>query len=274
MTSPSEHLERYSYTKLTTFEECPYQYWLNYVLTPDQYKKHFGNAREADKENNAFAEYGSAMHKILERYAKNELALFELEDEFAKAYSTEIKHEFPSNQYVDLAEQYYSDGMEFLSAFNGFDDYEILGVEHEIGEEIDFEHGDNFVLKGYIDLLYRQKSDGALVIHDWKSKAKFASRAEQAKYARQLYTYAIYTYRQYGVYPDILRFYCFRKQLQVDIPFNIGDYKKTWKWVNKTVAAIRECEMFETKQSQFMCAELCDYRNICTKNDIGFLEEG
>jgi hypothetical protein len=41
---------------------------------------------EIKGENGFFGEYGSHAHDILERFAKNELSLFELSSEYSKKY--------------------------------------------------------------------------------------------------------------------------------------------------------------------------------------------
>ena len=256
MSSHSDlELEKYSFSKLTTFEQCPYQYYLNYI-------------EHASGEGNAMSEYGSFCHSLLERHFKGELEAFELLDEYEQGYEREIKHDFPEMFNVDLAEKYYTDGYEFFRTFEGHSDWTIFGVEQEF--DLICDKSENpFILRGFIDLIY--KENGKLVFHDWKSKSKFKSKKELAEYARQLYLYSRYAVDSGLGFPDILRFYCFRDQKPYDIPFNKKDYDAAWDWVYITVEHIRNCEMFlQDRSSEFMCNELCDFRYKCEENQIGF----
>lgn len=247
-------LEKYSFSKLSTFEQCPYQYYLNYIM-------------HESGEGNAMSEYGSFCHSLLERHFKGELESYELADEYENRYGIEIKHDFPEMFNVDLAEKYYNDGYNFFYEFED-KDWTILGVEQEF--DLLCEHEENpFILRGFIDLIY--KENGKLVFHDWKSKSKFKSKKELADYGRQLYLYSRYAEESGWGFPDILRFYCFRDQKEYDIPFKKEDYDAAWDWVYKTVEKIRETEMFlQDRSSDFMCNELCDFRYKCEENEIGF----
>ena len=257
MSSPSDlTLEKYSFTKLTTFEQCPYQYYLKYI-------------KSQSGEDNAMSEYGVLCHSLLEDYFKGKIALWDLPEQYLAEYNRCIKHPFPEMFNIDLEEKYYNGGYEFFKNFDGLDGCTIYGIEQEFCLTCEDKRAP-FLFRGYIDLEYRDEN-GALILHDWKSKSQFKSKKELAKYARQLYLYSRYMYESGMGFPDILRFYCFRGQKPYDIPFNKDDYDKAWDWAYKTVADIREAEMFlQDRSSIFMCEELCDYRYSCKEKDIGF----
>lgn len=244
------HMEKYSFSKLSSFHQCPLQYWYTYI------------AREQG-ENNAFAQYGSFVHSLLERWGKDELAEYELLGEYENGFFDRVTQEFPPNKYTDLSKKYYDDGVQFLSNFEGVDAKEILGVEEHFEEPIAAADGrDSFIIQGFIDLIYID-SAGRLVVHDWKSKAKFKNPAEQKKYARQLYIYSIYVKLRYGKFPDLLRFHMFRNSKDVDIKFNIDDYYEAINWMQETVKEIRDCGEFESRPDDFYCQYLCDMRLKC-----------
>ena len=214
-------------------------------------------------ENNAFAQYGSFVHSLLERWGKDELAEYELLGEYEDKFFDRVTQEFPPNKYTDLSKKYYDDGVQFLSNFEGVDAKEILGVEEHFEEPIAAADGrDSFIIQGFIDLIYID-SAGRLVVHDWKSKAKFKNPAEQKKYARQLYIYSIYVKLRYGKFPDLLRFHMFRNSKDVDIKFNIDDYYEAINWMQETVKEIRDCGEFESRPDDFYCQYLCDMRLKC-----------
>ena len=236
--------EKYSFSKLSTFQQCKYQYYLNYI------EKRKG-------EDNAFSQYGTFVHSILERHAKGELAVYELLDVYRDEYENAVTHEFPPNKYVDLSESYYHDGYEFLKNFDGLDGLEILGVETRFKELLD-----DFYYTGVIDLTYKDV-DGGIVVQDWKSKSKFANKAEQNKYARQPLSYGLHIIRKYKTPPKTLRFYMFRKQGIIDIPFTTQEYENALGWVKDTVKEIRECKDWDATPDKFFCDELCNFRDTC-----------
>lgn len=236
--------EKYSFSKLSTFKQCKYQYYLNYI------EKRKG-------EDNAFSQYGTFVHSILEQHAKGELAAYELLDAYTEGYDKAVTNPFPPNRYVDLAESYYHDGYEFLKNFDGLDDLDILGVETRFKEPLD-----DFYYTGVIDLSYLD-SDGGIVVQDWKSKSKFTNKAEQDKYARQPLSYGLHILRKHKKLPKTARFYMFRKQEIVDIPFTTDGYESALDWIRSTVKEIRECKEWEATPDRFFCEELCSFRNTC-----------
>lgn len=253
----------YSFSRLSSFDECKYCYYLNYVLPNDQ---------RPPNEDNAFNLYGSFVHELLEKYSKGELASWDLLDKYVDEFELQVNKPFPPNSFVDLHDSYYNDGYAFLERFDGFDDeYETLGVEQPF--VVDF--GD-FKLRGFIDLILRDKKTGGIVVLDWKSKSKFASKKEQAEYARQPYLYSKYIFDTYGVWPEKLRFYMFRKDTMVDIPFSQYDYNEAVEWARSQVRRIeykidndddgwmpREDLVGKDGQPNFFCSFICGFRNNC-----------
>lgn len=281
MTSPSNKV-RYSFSKLSAYHQCVYQYYLLYFVDIYQCKDcgvlHYVKKHTAapqccsncgcktlthlKKENNAFAEYGGFVHELLEKYALNELLESELLDEYEDMYDVYVQHEFPPNNYVDLAESYYNSGYQYLADFEGFDylvdSYKVLGVEEHF--VLDF---GGFELQGFIDLIL-EDTNGDIVLVDHKSKKEFKSKAEQKKYARQLYLYSTYIIEKYGKTPKTLIFNHFRKKKCV-IPFNQKDYDEAIKWMRDTVEAIESNEDWISNFTvdDFYCSNLCDWRNVC-----------
>ena len=252
----------YSFSRLSSFDECKYQYYLNYVMPKDE---------RPINEDNAFNLYGSFVHELLEKYSKGELASWDLLDKYVDEFDIQVNKEFPPNAFVDLHDSYYNDGYAFLEGFDGFDDnYETLGVEQYF--IVDF--GD-FKLRGFIDLILRDKHTGGIIVQDWKSKSSFSSKREQMEYARQPYLYSKYIYDKYGVWPETLRFYMFRKDKIVDIPFTKEGYEEAVAWARTQVRKIEDnisddkgwsCrDDVEGKDGQlnFFCNFICGFRNSC-----------
>ncbi len=148
------------------------------------------------QEQNAYAEYGTHCHSLLERWAKGELMSFELADVYAAEYDQAVQHYFPPFPR-GLAGKYYDEGLQYFSTFDGFGDYEILGAEERF--EIDI-RGNRFV--GVADLILRDKVTGGVIVIDHKSKSMQSLQKSLAECKRQLYVYAAYVKERYGVFPE------------------------------------------------------------------------
>jgi len=196
----------------------------------------------------------------MERYAKGELKLNELVSVFEWEFDSAIPEPFPTKMFgkpYDMRGNYYKQGVEFLSSFKGYSDYNILGVEKSFDVPID-----DWTFNGIADLVFEDES-GTLVVQDYKSKASFKSKAEQAKYARQPYLYSLWVKEQYKKYPDILRFVMFRKGLTIDIPFDYSSLLEARQWAIDTVADIRNCWSYEPTCDSFYGNSLCNHRAYC-----------
>ena len=236
--------EKYSFSKLTTFEQCKYQYYLNYI------EKRKG-------EQNAFAQYGTFVHSLLEQHAKGELAVWELLDAYTDLYEESVTLPFPYNKYSDLSQSYHNDGYEFFKSFDGLDDLDIIEVEARFAEPLE-----DFLFTGVIDITYRD-TDGGIVIRDWKSKSKFANKQELSKYSRQPLAYGLHIKNKFNVPPKMLQFFMFRRNEIVEIPFQESEYESALNWIKNTVTEIRGCKDFKANPNAFFCESLCDFRNTC-----------
>ena len=163
--------ERYSFSKLSSFHNCKWGYQLTYI-------------DHCERCDNAFAQYGSLVHSIMERYAKGKLNLWDLVDVYKREYSG-ITEKFPHSAFCNLEDLYYKQGIQFLSNFSGYDKYKILEVESEFELEID-----DWLFTGIMDLLFEDEN-GKLILLDYKSKSSFKNKKEKIEYARQLYLYCI-----------------------------------------------------------------------------------
>lgn len=232
----------YSYSRLTAFETCPYGWYLSYIeQTPD--------------EGNAFSDYGTLVHSIVERYAKGVLPLWDLgkayKDEFENAVRT-----FPPNKYTNLKRSYYEAGLEYLNNFRGYDDCKVLACERWFSIPMG-----GFMYRGIIDLLLEDKY-GYIILVDYKSKSGFASKKERDMYLRQLYTYCMWVYKRYGRPPDTLRFE-FIRGVPFETVFDATAYRAAIDWVYATVQQIESTWAYPAKPNQWYCSELCGHRSIC-----------
>lgn len=241
----------YSFSRLSAFEQCKYQYYLNYVISPEE---------RPEKEENAFAVYGGFVHQILEDYANGKLAVYELLEKYSDEFDVNVPIDFPPNAFVNLRDSYYNGGYAYFESFDGFD---YLGATKILGVEQDFiEDFGDFKLKGFIDLILEDE-DGNIIIVDHKSKKEIKTKADKRKYGRQLFLYSHYIKSKYGKYPTKVIFNMFRSGTVLVLPFNMQDYEEAIEWARKQVAVIENITEWPPIQEEFFCTFLCDYRSSC-----------
>lgn len=248
-TENKKELERYSFSKLSSFHTCKYGYKMTYI----------DHLKGCD---NCFALYGSFVHSLMERYAKGKISLWNLPSVYERDFDQEVNLPFPDSQYCkNMRELYYRQGKDFLNSFEGYSKYKLLSIEEEFDIQVD-----DWIFTGVMDLLYIDE-EGRLVLLDYKSKSKFKNKEEQHKYARQLYLYCLYIKQKYGRYPDVMYFWTFRKQVKVEIPFNEDDFIEAVVWAKDTVKRIRECTDFNPTCDEFFGEHLCNHRERCRKKN-------
>ena len=217
-------------------------------------------------ENGFFGEYGSLIHKILEKYEKGELSLFELNDYYEEHFSESVPHDAPPNKYVDIKQSYYEKGLDYFNNIDlDLDKYEVLGVEKEVRFQI---AGKDFI--GYIDLLLKEKETGKIIILDHKSasikilKNGKVSKSDQEhvrEFIRQLCLYAIPIIEEYG-HVDELWWNLFKDKNWLKMPFNKEDYDEAMQWAEDTLKLIEtEKEWLPNNSSSYYCNYLCGQRN-------------
>jgi len=240
----------WSYSRINAFNTCPHMWYMTYI-------------KDFRGEANGYSATGTFSHSILERYAKEELYLWDLIDEFVNNYDKEVPYKFPPNKYVDLGKKNYNSGVAYFTNFEGFDEIgEIVGAEIKVTTELE-DWNCKYKFTGYIDLLL--KKDDEYIVLDHKSKGKFKSKREQAEYTRQLYVYAKYVYEKYGKFPKMLIFNMFNAGELIKIPFNKVDYDEAINWCVEIINNIKNEVKFEKKVDKFFCDNLCNHRKVCDK---------
>ena len=249
------YIEKFSFSKLSCFEQCKYQYYMKYVLP----KK----LRPKEKEN-SFSQYGSFVHKILERFQRGEITQKEMAEIYRDEFDIYVSEKFPKS-FVDLYTSYYTSGLSFLQNYCGQPDkYEVLDVE--MGFETDI---GGHIYRGIIDLPLRDKNTNQIIIQDWKSKSSIKTKADKKKAMVQLYTYSKPIYEKYGEYPDMLRLFLFRKNLPVDQKFIKEEYDAAQQWIIDTVNDISACKKWdEYSYDEFFCSNLCGFRDSCKYKEL------
>jgi hypothetical protein len=236
----------WSFSKLDTYITCPKMFKDTYID---------GTIKE---ESNAFAEFGTFGHKILEKYYRGEFEIYELGEIYEKHYNKAVISKFPRNPYTDLNTTYYEAGKIYFDNFSGeFDKFTVLGVEEQFETEIE-----GYKFTGIIDLILQDPVTNDITVVDHKSMSKKSKKVMQYKY-HQLYIYAKYIHDKFGEYPSNLIFNLYRILLIDEHKFDYEKYQETCEWCKSTIETIYKDNEFESRPSKYWCENICSVRNLC-----------
>lgn len=246
----------WSFSRLNSFDNCPYEWRLNYI----------DNEKQKD---NFFAQFGSLCHGILEDYAKNKLSLFEVSDAYEDRFPKMVTEPAPWNKNGDMLDTYYEKGLDYFNNIDlDIDNYEILGVEKKVEFEID-----GIPMIGYIDLLLKNKETGEITILDHKSGSlKFKkngslsnakdNKAHELEFKRQLYLYSVAVIEEYG-HVDYLEWNLFKDRKHYKIPWNKKEFDEAKDWAIKTIEKIKAERVWGVNKDYYYCNHLCSQRTNC-----------
>ncbi|MEG1620613.1 MAG: PD-(D/E)XK nuclease family protein [Oscillospiraceae bacterium] len=259
-------IERFSYSKLSTYETCPYSYWLNYIQKIKGIKNGFGEA-------------GSSVHSVIEEYYKNNLSQYEILALFEQKWNDEFLDKGFRVQLIlptftrDMTDKYHDTFVNYFNNFKAYDYFtigkkkihcNIIGVEKKYDLLIQTPLK-KIIFTGLIDGL-GITDDGEYVIWDSKSKAKWKDQEELNNYAKQLYIYALFIKTEFGKFPKYLCFNQFRlpeKDRVTVIEFNKNVFEKTIQWMFSVLEKIEKDTLFLPTCEQFFADNLCNFRDCC-----------
>lgn len=237
----------WSYSRITTYENCPYCFYLKYI-------------KKAKGIRHFFSDYGSFMHLIIQKYLDKELSKDELVGYYLTNFRKNVVGKAP-NKSIFL--NYFNQGIEYLKNIEEPTE-EVIGIEKEVKFNIEDKE---FI--GYIDKV--TVGDG-IRITDNKSRAlkprtkrKKPTKTDEEldKYLRQLYIYSISIYDEYKKFPKWLTFNCFRTLTEINEPFKEESFEETKKWALDTIEAITNEEQWKPNIEWFKCQNLCDMCKEC-----------
>ena len=232
----------WSFSRVNAYDTCPAMFKHLYI-------------DEGEREGNAFAEWGTLMHSLFERYFKGALNVWDLSRVYEEEYGAAVSRSFPKSK-VDLDELYYNSGKDYWDNFDGlFDDYKILSIEQRVETNIGERR-----LVGISDLILEK---GGIHIVDHKSHKRWKSKKERQDYLRQLYLYSLFVKEKYGEWPSTLSFNLFQ-QPKVDVePFNFAAFEEARDWFLRTIDQIYKDQAFWGNENTWFCSSLCDAREYC-----------
>lgn len=238
----------WSHSRITAFEMCPYSFLLKYIF-------------KVKTEEKFFAQYGTFIHKILEKYYKGELEQFQLVNYYLSHFYSNVTAKAPS---AKVFADYFKTGLNYFKDFTP-DNYQTLGVEKEIHFSIEDK---NFT--GYIDRLSLNGDNIYITDNKSRNLKQRSGRAkptktdiELDKYLRQLYLYSKAVAEEYDRFPQKLIFNCFRNGNLIEEDFSREDFEKAQKWALETIDKISAEEEWNPDAEWFKCKHICDCSSEC-----------
>lgn len=251
---PEKHV--YSYSQLSSFDECPYSFYLQRIE----------GVRETV--SNGFAERGSLIHDLLDQWAKKILTKEDMVHEYERRYPNEVVTAFPrmlaAKGYTEKA---YQQGIDFLTNFDEFDGYKVVSAEEKFTVDLPLTDGSTRKFTGIVDMILRKNWTNELIICDHKSKSLSAfKKAEDSMYMQQL-LYAAYVQEQYGEWPYSCMFHLFNEGgKKMERLFTLDQFRSAVGWASDIIHKIETYEVLdwlECKKQDFYCMEICGVRKEC-----------
>lgn len=239
---------RWSYSRINSFINCPYGWYLKYLS-------------EEDSMDKFYASYGSFVHRILEDYYDGFLEKEELVFEFLNRFKEEVRGERPALLTV---EKYIKAGVKYFREFSPFD-YETIAVEDKLVFSI---KDKNFV--GYVDYIGQNGEEFVIIDNKSKDLSPRSKRKKPTKKdeeldlsLRQLYLYSRGVFEKYKRFPTHLCFNCFKSGVFIKEPFVEDDYNRALQWAMDEIEIIEEEDEFSPNIEYFFCRFLCDVSHEC-----------
>ena len=258
-----DETHRYSYSQLSSYSECPFSYYLGHIESP-----------KPEQAPNAWAEQGTLIHDLLDKWAKGELKKEELASEYSRRYGDEVVTAFPrmlaSKGY---AEKTYQQGLDYFENFQGFPEYDIVSAEEEYDMPITLSDGTQRPFIAYVDLVLRNKITGGLVVCDHKSKSLATFKRERDKMYKQQFLYSYFVHEKYNEWPETLIFNLFKEGGYIDErDFTKDEYAATIQWATNAIHAIEERDLLDwleckelpkSGKPDLFCQSICQWHLIC-----------
>lgn len=234
-------LMTWSYSRLRAYEDCGYGFFLKYIQEEKECE-HF------------YSEYGSLMHRILERFYRGKITKEQALGEYMSGFVLRVPQEVKSG----VSESWYEQGKEYLSSL-AMPEEKIVGIEEKLGFKIG-----SYPFIGYVDLLLE---DGGLIIEDHKSRILRRGTKKQDEefnsFTKQLYIYSAGIEQKYGVLPKELRFNCFRSGEVLTEKFDKEKYEEAKEWAISTIRRIEKESEWEPSPDWFRCKYICGLTETC-----------
>jgi putative RecB family exonuclease len=252
---PEKKEKVYSYSRLTTFEQCNLKFKFRYIdkIIPKL-------------EKSIEAHLGSTVHSTLEwLYTQVKEGRIPSLDEVIIFYSQEWEKYYTPDFITQNSlthQDYFNKGVEFIIVYytehKPFDD-NTLEIEKRI--LIDLDEEGNYKIQGFIDRLSYNLKTKEYEIHDYKT-ANYPPSEEKMHKDRQLALYSIAIKNHYGKDKDVKltwHFLAFNKRFH--IKKSNDDLEKLKKETLELIKKIEETKEFPANKSK-LC-NWCEYKDMC-----------
>ncbi|MBD3311719.1 MAG: AAA family ATPase [Candidatus Magasanikbacteria bacterium] len=257
----------FSFSQIRSYETCPYQYKLNYIL-------------KLQTKGNASFSFGKSMHSTMQKFYSKIQQLNEVKQDslFGLPKETVVKSNIkvpPVAKLIKIYEEnwiedwykskqqretYYKKGKKILKAFYSSQENNwTIPVALEKWFKIKV---GNYLIRGSIDRVDKI-DDNKLEIIDYKtgkSKEKLSTNDKDQLLIYQMAAETLPEYKNLGLV-DKLTFYYLNDNLQVSF---LGKEKEIDKIKKKIVKSIDEIQNgnFKATPSKFKC-KYCDFKDVC-----------
>jgi len=240
----------YSYSSVNTFDTCNLSFKMTYIDIEE-------------KMGNAFGEYGSYMHSILEKFFRDKVDIWDLSKYYKKNYKRSIKCSFPSFPN-GMSEKYFQQGIDFFNSFD-FDKekYEVVHIEEKISTQ-----WKDFKFVFIADLVLKDKETGEYILYDYKTANLFTKdRVDKKKLAsikKQVHLYAYFLWYTKQIEISKIRIWAIRNNKVIDMDYDNFYGLEALEWLETTVKKIKEEKDWEyDNSSPYFCQNLCSVRISC-----------
>ena len=248
---------RFSYSQLSSFSECPFNYYLKHI-------------EGVEDQSNGFAEQGTLIHDILDKWAKKELKIEELATEYERRYADEVVTSFPRMlSSKGYAEKTYLQGLEYFQNFTGFPGYEVVSAEEKFDMPLKLKDGSERPFIAFVDLVLRDEFTGGLVVMDHKSKSWSTFRKERETMYKQQY----FIHEKYGEWPLSLAFNLFKENGKLDEQeFSLDKFEEVMQWATDAILQIESYNILDWMACKYQktpgkpdmfCSSICGVRSQC-----------
>jgi hypothetical protein len=146
-----------SFSEYRLYKTCPFKHYLSKDL-------------KYSEPSNEFLMFGSAVHATIEEIIKKQPSKILWKPIFEKHLLNESNEVLMKTYFGRLFTKQGVEIIKELNFFERFKEWEVVGVEDELYEELFNHEGDTIYFKGIIDLVLK-KGDEYLIL-DWKTGAK------------------------------------------------------------------------------------------------------
>lgn len=257
---------RYSYSQLSSYNECPFNYYLGHIEEP-----------KPEQASNAWAEQGTLIHEILDKWAKGELTKDQMAEEYERRYANSVVTAFPpvlaAKGYTEKA---FYQGLEYFQNFDEFEGYSVVSAEEEFMMPLKLTDGTTRPFIAFVDLVVRDTGTNDLIVFDHKSKSWSTFKKEREEMYKQQYLYSYFVHEKYGEWPAYLAFNLFKENGKKDLEkFSMTKYQEVMQWATDAIHAIEDRDLLEWMECKPMpksgkpdlfCSSICSNRLSCPQS--------